>query len=251
MKRFGAWIFSAGLAFLTGSASAQELRVGAAANAAPALNEIAALFQAKSGIAVMVSYGSSGNLARQIEQGAPHRLFLSADEETAKTLVTKGLTRDGGAVYARGQTILFVPHGSPVAPDLGLLKRDFEAGRLKRMAIANPDYAPYGRVAVKVLERLGLWPAMRPHLIFGENVSQAAHFAQSGSVDAAILPASFVEALKEKGRIALIADRLAPPIAQRMVIVRPVSPEAVSFHEFLLGAEAQAIFARHGYAPPG
>ncbi|MCC7167434.1 MAG: molybdate ABC transporter substrate-binding protein [Rhodospirillales bacterium] len=250
MGRRAAGIFVAGWAFLTGGGEAAELRVAAAANLQPALVEIAALYRVRTGTEVSISYGSSGNLARQIEQGAPHRLFLSADEETARILVAKGLTRDEGAVYARGLSILFVPTGSPTTLDLGLLKADFEAGRLTRLAIANPDYAPYGRQAVKVLEALGLWPAIRPNLVLGESVAQTAHFALTGSVDAAILPAAFVGALKDKGRVALIADRYAAPLAQRMVVIRPVDPQASAFHDFILSAEAQAIFARHGYAPP-
>ena len=156
--------------------------VAAASDLRFALEEIAAAFRRDSGVSARLSFGASGNLTRQIEQGAPFELFLSADEAFVARLASQNLTRDGGDLYAVGRLALFAPHGSPLVPDAQLagLKRLLARGGDWRFAIANPEHAPYGRAAEQALRASGLWETLRPRLVVGENVSQAAQFASSG-----------------------------------------------------------------------
>ena len=149
--------------------------VAAAADLGPALTEIAGQFRNDTGQAVEPVFGSSGTLARQIRDGAPFELFLSADESFVDTLAQAGATRDRGTLYAVGRIVLFAPTGSPLDPAGGFdaLRRLLDQGRVSRFAIANPAHAPYGRAAEAALRTHGLWPALQPRLVLGENVAQA------------------------------------------------------------------------------
>ncbi len=195
--------------------------IAAASDLKFALDEILAQFASDTGVATRVTYGSSGNFARQIERGAPFELFLSADESFVLALAERGLTRDRGALYAIGRIVLFTPEGSPLTPDPGLahLARRLGDGSSGRIAIANPEHAPYGRAAQQALQSLGLWAAMQPRIVLGENVSQAAQFAVSGNADGGIIAYSLAiaPALRVRGRY-----------ASRAILARYgfVSPEA-------------------------
>lgn len=162
--------------------------IAAAADLKFALDAVAARFRAETGRQVAVTYGSSGNFARQLAQDAPYQVFLSADEGFVLRLVDAGKTLDRGAPYAEGRIVLFAPHGSPLKPDASLtdLKVALENGRVHKFAIANPEHAPYGRAAEEALASQGLWEKARPLLVLGENVSQAAQFATSGSTQGGI-----------------------------------------------------------------
>ena len=228
--------------------------IAAASDLQFALDEILTQFKSDTGIAVRVTYGSSGNFARQIEQGAPFELFLSADESFVFALAERKLTRDRGALYAVGRIVLFTPAGSPLTPDPRLehLARRLADGSSGRIAIANPEHAPYGRAAQQALHSLGLWPALQPHVVLGENVSQAAQFAASGNADGGIVAYSLAiaPALRDRGRYALIPDSLHEPIRQRMVLTRQASPEAVRLYEYLRTPASRAILARYGFVAP-
>ncbi|MDP1533966.1 MAG: molybdate ABC transporter substrate-binding protein, partial [Rubrivivax sp.] len=168
----------------SGLAGAQDVPVVAAASDLKfALDEVIDSFRQQSGRTLRVSYGSSGNFYRQIAQDAPFQLFLSADEAFVFKLADQGLTADRGALYAIGRIVLFAPTGSPLGVDADFsdLRRALADGRLKKFAIANPEHAPYGRAAMQALQSAGLWQAIEPRLVLGENVSQAAQFAASGS----------------------------------------------------------------------
>ena len=156
--------------------------VAAAADLKFALAEVATAFEKQTGQAVKLTFGSSGNFATQLEQGAPFQLYFSADEAYVQRLAAKGLTRDDGTVYAVGRIVLFAPHGSPLTVDaqLGDLKAGLADGRVRRFAIANPEHAPYGRRAMEALQRAGIWDAIRPKLVMGENIAQTAQFATTG-----------------------------------------------------------------------
>ncbi len=150
---------------------------------------MAAAYTRETGQSVRIAYGSSGNFRRQIAQGAPFELFLSADEGFVFALAKQGFTLDDGALYAIGRLALVVPAGSPLKLDGEL--RDIAAavadGRLRKFAIANPEHAPYGRAAEEALRRAGaVGRASAGHLVLGENVSQAAQFATSGSAQGGI-----------------------------------------------------------------
>ncbi|MGE0373370.1 MAG: molybdate ABC transporter substrate-binding protein, partial [Gammaproteobacteria bacterium] len=147
--------------------------MAAAADLKFALTEVASRFTTETGQTVTLVFGSSGMFATQLEQGAPFELFLSADEQYVFALADQGLTRDRGTLYAIGRIVLFIPHESPLHPDAGWrgLEAALAAGRLRRFAIANPAHAPYGRAARAALHHRGLWDALAPHLVLGENAA--------------------------------------------------------------------------------
>lgn len=229
----------------------QPPRIAAAASLQFTLPEIVIAFQRKTGIGAHVTYGSSGNFTRQIAQGAPFELFLSADEQYAVDLVRLGLTIDSSRVYALGRIAMIVPKGSDIelSPDLAGLRSAIDGGSLKHFAIANPDHAPYGRAARETLESLGLWQAIQPFLVKGENASQATQFAVSGSSEGGIVPYS----LAMSPAIVRLSDNMPipesnhQPIRQHMVLMRGASEIAGQFFEFLGEAEASAIFEKNGY----
>jgi molybdate transport system substrate-binding protein len=165
------------------TATAQDVPVVvAAADLQFALTEIADAFKKETKREVKLTFGSSGNFFRQIQQGAPFQMYLSADEKFAFDLADKGLTIDRGKLYAVGRIVIITPHGSPLKADgtLADLKAALADGRIKKFAIANPEHAPYGLRAEEALRHVGLWDALKDKLVLGENVSQAAQFATSG-----------------------------------------------------------------------
>lgn len=238
-----------------GPAAAQAPLVAAASDLQFALPEIAARFRAGTGQEVRLVFGSSGNIARQIEQGSPVELFLSADEAFVFRLAEGGHTRDRGALYAIGRIVLFTPPGSPVAAAGGLeaLGAALAAGRISRFAIANPEHAPYGRAAEQALRAAGLWEGLRPRLVLGENVSQAAQFALAGGSQGGIVAYSLVlaPALAGRGAHALLPEALHDPLRQRMVLTRRAGPVASAFHDFLQQPAAREVMRRYGFTLPG
>ena len=203
---------------------------------------------------VSLAFGASGNLARQIRQGAPFELFLSADESFPLALAEEGLTRDRGAVYATGRLAIVVPRGSTLAADgtLGDLRAALAEGRIARFAIANPVHAPYGRAAKQALENAGIWDAVEPKLVYGENIAQAAQFAVSGSAQGGIVAWSLASTpkLAAISDAAPIPERLHAPLHHRMVLLTGAGQTAEAFYDWLLGPEARAILERNGFSPP-
>lgn len=235
-------------------ASAATPLVAAASDLQFALDEIVRRFGRDTGISPRVTYGSSGNFARQIEQGAPFELFLSADESYVARLADLRLTRGDGALYAVGRLVLFTPHGSPLQPDPRLehLAARLASGESGRLAIANPEHAPYGRAAEQALRSLGLWEAVQPRLLFGENVAQAAQFASSGNADGGIVAYSLAlaPALRDRGTFALLPDTLHAPLRQRMVLLKRASPAAARFYDYLRSPASRAILRQSGFVLP-
>ena len=228
--------------------------VAAASDLSFALTEIAERFAREQGQRVELVFGSSGTLARQIRDGAPFELFLSADEGFVATLADAGLTRDGGAVYGMGRIVLFAPRGSPLRPEQGLegLARLLDSGRPVRLAIANPAHAPYGRAAEAALRTHGLWERVRPRLVLGDNVSQAAQFATTGNAVGGIIAYSLALAppVAARGTFALIAAGDHPPLRQRMVRLKRSGALAGRFYEYLQLPPALHILQRYGFALP-
>jgi molybdate transport system substrate-binding protein len=228
--------------------------IAAAANLNFALREVADRFQRDEGASVELVFGASGTLTRQIRDGAPFEMFLAADEEFPKQLSDAGLTRDAGAVYAVGRLALFAPKGSPLKVDSRLegLSRLLEAGRVTRFAIANPEVAPYGRAAEAVLRKHGMWDAIRPSLVLGDTVAQAAQFATTGNAVGGLVAYSLVLAPEfgDRGTYAVIPDTDYPPLRQRMVLLKRAGTIAERFYRYVLGATARAILRKHGFAVP-
>lgn len=230
-------------------------RVAAASDLQYALTELAAAYEAGSGERVEVTFGSSGTLTRQILDGAPFDVFLSADEAFVQRLVDAGLTRDGGDLYAIGRIVLFAPAGSPLEPAEGLegLGRLLADGQVPRFAMANPEHAPYGRAAEQALRRHGLWDALQPALVLGENVTQAAQFATTGNAVGGIIAYSLAlaPAMRDRGRHALIAADDHAPLRQRMVRLTRAGPVAERFYEYLQQPGARETLSRYGFSQPG
>lgn len=229
--------------------------VAAASDLQVALEEIAAAFTGETGRSVRLVTGSSGNFSRQIRQGAPFQLFLSADEDYVLDLARDGFARDEGTLYAVGRVALLVPDGSPLMADgmLDDLKAALADGRLVKFAIANPEHAPYGRRAEEVLRHRGLWDAIRPKLVIGENVSQAAQFAASGNAQGGIVAYSLALApqLAAHSKFALVPQDWHSPLRQRMVLLKNAGPVAEDFYDYLRKPPARAILARNGFVVPG
>lgn len=229
--------------------------VAAAASTQFALEEIADAFRAATGHRIRVSLGSSGNLARQIRQGAPYRIFLSADERYVLDLSRDGFTLGDGALYSVGRIVIIVPHGSPLKPDGTLedLRAALADGRLTKFAIANPEHAPYGQRAEEALRHAGLWDEIRKHLVFGENVSQAAQFAISQNAQGGVIAYSLARSSKvsERGAFALIPETWHRPLRQRMALVKGAGPVARQLYDFMQQPPARAVFRKYGFTLPG
>lgn len=229
-------------------------RVAAASDLQFALTEVADQFAKETDQRVELVFGSSGTLARQIQDGAPFALFLSADEAFVGQLARAGRTRDRGTLYAIGRIVLFAPHGSPLVASEGLdgLARLIERRQVPRFAIANPEHAPYGRAAEQALQKRGLWEGLRPALVLGENVSQAAQFATTGNAVGGIIAYSLALAppMKARGTHFLIPADDHAPLRQRMVLLANAGPVAERFYRYVQEPAGRATLARYGFVLP-
>jgi molybdate transport system substrate-binding protein len=253
--RFAAIAALVAMAFAPLAAAADIANVAAASDLQFALTDIVAAFKAKTGRDVRLSFGSSGNFRRQIADGAPFDVFLSADASYADALVAEHRTQGDGVVYAIGRIALFVPNGSPIEadPQLRGVAAALRAGTLRKFAIANPEHAPYGRAARDVLERKGLWNAIEPHLVLGENVSQAAQFAVNGGADAGIVAWSLLRApgVASRGKAVVLPASEHAPLVQKMVLLARAGDTARAFYGFVQTPAAREILGRYGFeAPP-
>ena len=236
------------------SAADSAPHIAAAADLQFVLPEIAAAFTRGGGGPLRLSFGSSGNFARQIIQGAPFELFLAADERFAAQVVAAQRAEGDGRHYATGRLALFLPQGSPISADRDLA--DFAAavhdGRLKRLALANPEHAPYGRAAREVLENRGLWAAVQDRLALGDNAAQAAQFAASGAAQAGLIPLSLARApeMARRGAFVTLPESWHAPLRQTLVLVKGAGSEAHAFAAFLRGPQARGILTRHGFGLP-
>lgn len=228
--------------------------VAAASDLKFALEEVAAQFEKDTGHKLRLVFGSSGNFYSQLLQGAPFHLFMSADEGFVFKLAEAGKTEGRGKLYAFGRIGIKVPKGSSLKADGQLkdLSAALKDGRLKRFAIANPEHAPYGMRAEEALRRAGLWEQISSKLVYGENVSQAAQFALSGSTQGGIIAYSLALApqVKAQGDFALIPEEWHQPLVQRMVLMKNAPAAAKAFYDHLSTPAAQAVMVRYGFAMP-
>lgn len=227
--------------------------VAAASSMQLAVTEISARFEAETGRKVTLNFGSSGNFARQIQQGAPFELFMSADEDFVFRLADAGLTRDRGTLYAAGRIVLYVPKGSKINLDAELKGLWAGWGEVRKFAIANPELAPYGRAAEQALRSLKLWDIVKPKLVMGENIAQTAQFVTTRSAEAGIIALSLALApeLARQGDHVLLPESLHQPLLQRMVLTSRAGETAAMFYKYLQEPAARAILARHGFVLPG
>lgn len=238
------------------SAPAQEpvraLSVAIAANLKPAFDEIVPLFRARNpGVEVKVTVGASGALHAQLQNGAPFDLFLSADVEFPGKLAAAGLTTGPATIYALGKLVVWVPNGSNVDVERAGLAA-LRDPSVRKIAVANPQVAPYGRAAVEALRAAKLLDALEPRFVLGQSVAQVAQFAQSGNAQAAFLPLSLavVPPLSKEGRHVAVPG--APPVPQALVVLRSAKDPALAkeLADFVRGPESRAILAKLGYGLP-
>jgi molybdate transport system substrate-binding protein len=253
MNIFGRVLALVCISFLAPPVGAQTLRVAAAADLQFAMNDLAERFERKTGTKVAISYGSSGNFRSQIENGAPFDVFFSADALYPQQLVSAGLAeKQSLCLYAQGHLVLW----TPAEGNLRVAGRGFEVlkdSRVEKIAIANPEHAPYGRAAVAALQKAGLYEQIKSKLVFGENISQAAQFAQSGSAQVGIVALSltYAESMKGGERWEVPAE-LYPPLHQYAVILHSSTNKAAAsaFLEFVKGDEGRNVLSKYGLTPP-
>jgi molybdate transport system substrate-binding protein len=203
-----------------GAASAQSLRIAAASDLQAALPAVAEQFEKETGQKVSLTFGSSGNFFTQIQNGAPFDVFLSADIDYPRQLEQAGLGEKGTLYqYATGRLVLWTRNDSGIDVRRGLAV--LSDARVRKIAIANPAHAPYGRAAVAAMRHEGLYDRVQPKIVMGENISQAAQFAQSGNAEIGLLALSLAlaPALKSVGRYWQVPENLHPPIEQAAIVV--------------------------------
>jgi molybdate transport system permease protein len=250
------------LAFLTAisvtfpnraASTESKLKIAAAADLQPAMDELAEQVGRETQIKIDVTYGSSGNFFSQIINGAPFDLFFSADREYPEKLVAAGLVAPGTLnTYALGQLVLWAPANEDI--DVAQLQwNSLSDGRVHKIAVANPEHAPYGRAAISALQDSGFYEKVRYKIVYGENVSQAAQFVQSGNAQVGIIPKSLAASPGMKGGNVWDVPRGAfPPIEQAAVILKSSHniQEARAFVKFIGSNHGRAILARYGFAFP-
>jgi len=239
-----------------GSDPGTALTVAAAADLRYAMDEIVSAYQeTHPDSTVSVTYGSSGNFYGQISNGAPFDVYFSADADYPRRLEQAGLADPGSTrPYAVGRLAVWAPRGSPLdVASLGL--QVLADPRARKVAIANPEHAPYGRAAVAAMKSAGVYDAVAGKLVLGENASQAAQFVDTGAADVGVLALSLVLAppLAGHGAYALVPADLHPPIEQAAVVLRRAGDGAmaISFLDFALGPQGRAILDRYGFGRPG
>ncbi len=253
---FRASIFVAVFMVLTAiPASAGEVIIAAASDLNFAFKELVSAFEQQTGDHVKLSLGSSGNFFSQIQNGAPYDLYFSADIRYPQKLVESGhAVAESLYTYAIGRIVLWLPTQSTVSVERTGLDALLD-GSIKKIAIANPKHAPYGRAAVAALQKTGLYERVKDRLVYGENISQAAQFVESGAADAGIIARSLALAplMKAAGTYWEIPAEFHPPLEQGVIQLKGARQPTVArkFLEFLKGSEGQAIMTRYGFVVPG
>ncbi|MEJ7138049.1 molybdate ABC transporter substrate-binding protein [Amphibiibacter pelophylacis] len=233
------------------SAQADTLTVAAAADLKFALDEIVTGFEkAHPGDTVNVVYGSSGQFQAQIQQGAPYDLFFSADIAFPRALAKAGFAASKVVPYALGRIVLW----SPTLDARSMTLQSLTDPRIKHIAIANPRHAPYGQRAEEALRAAGLWDALQPRLVFGENIAQTAQFVQTGNAQIGVIALSLAKSpqLARLGGYALIPESMHQPLEQGYIITRRAADSALArrFVQTVDSPAARQVLARYGFEPP-
>ncbi|MGC2233735.1 MAG: molybdate ABC transporter substrate-binding protein, partial [Candidatus Acidiferrum sp.] len=208
---------------------AQEITVAAAADLKFAMSEVAGQYEKQTGNKVNVTYGSSGNFFSQLQNGAPFDLFFSADIDYARKLETAGLAEPGTLYrYAIGQIVIWAPADSKV--DVTALGwKALLSASVQKIAIANPEHAPYGRAAVAAMQKAGIYDRVKAKLVYGNNISQAAQFVQSGNAQVGIVALSLaVSSAMQDGRRWDIPADMHPPIEQAVIVLKNAKNKAAA-----------------------
>jgi molybdate transport system substrate-binding protein len=245
-------IFAASCLAQVNFAQEKTIRVAAAADLQSAMPEIARAFEAQTGTSVDVAFGSSGNFYAQIQNGAPLDVFFSADNEYPKKLEESGFAEPHSTeTYGVGKIVLWMPANAKCNPE-----RDgwqcLQDPAVKKIAIANPAHAPYGKAAVAALQKAGIYEAIKAKLVLGENISQAAQFVQSGNAQAGIMAYSLaLSPALQDGKKWMIPAELYPRIEQTVVVLKSAKekPAAKEFVKFATHGLGREILAKYGFEP--
>lgn len=246
------FIFLAVSFALTGSVFAQVATIAVAANMKDAFAEIAAEFKSTGKPEMRVVYGSSGNFAAQIMNGAPFSLFIAADEQFPLELFKNGKTVDDGSIYAIGKLVIITKRSSGIY--LSDSKSDIAKAisKANKVAIAKSEIAPYGRAAVQYLKAEGLWDLAKDKLVYADNIGSATTYVASGAADLGFTAFSLAkspELLRQTSYVA-VDTKMYEPIKQRMVLIKGAPQEAQDLYRFMQGPKAKAILQKYGYSTP-
>jgi len=233
----------------------RPLKVAAAADLAKAFEDVGKAFETESGARVVFSFGSSGLLAKQIEEGAPFDVFAAANQSFADEAVKSGAcVEEGQALYARGRIVIWTKKEIATPPKT---LADLKDSRFTKVAIANPEHAPYGRAAKEALRSAGAWESVSKKVVFGENIQQTFQFVQSGNVDVAIVALSLA-VTAEGGQYVPVDPGLHAPLDQKLVVCKGGAREdgkpreqARAFAAFVNSEEGRGIMKRYGFLLPG
>ncbi len=233
----------------------KSLRIGAAADLQPVLPPLIANFERATGTTVEVSYASSATLTTQILNGAPYDLFLAANRAFPQRIVAAKLAAESQPVtYARGALVLWVRHGVLRVLNDPLTMQSLEDKSVHRIAIANPEHAPYGAAAVSALHAAGLTTAVQSKLVFAENIAQAAQFGQSGNAECALISKTIAitPIMQQAGRYVVVPVNSYPPIDQGAVVLRNAAhaQAARKFLEYLQSPAGRKLLAASGLDVP-
>jgi len=233
-------------------AQERQIRIAAAADLQFAMPELAQRFEEQTGAKVVVSYGSSGNFFSQIQNGAPFDLFFSADLEYPRKLAGAGYCEPGTLfTYATGRLVIWA-HADLRIGVRSLGWKALLDPRVRKLAVANPAHAPYGKAALAALRGAGIYEQVKSKLVFGENVSQAAQFAQSGDAQAGIVALALaLSPPMRNGEQWMIPQQLYPPLEQGGVLLKTSKEKniALAFLDFVKSAAGRAILEKWGFMP--
>ncbi|HLK06270.1 MAG TPA: molybdate ABC transporter substrate-binding protein [Candidatus Acidoferrum sp.] len=235
------------------SSAQQTLKIAAASDLKFALTDLAATYEKQAGVKLSLTFGSSGNFFAQIQNGAPFDLFFSADSDYPRKLNEAGLVLPNSAdSYAIGKLVLWSPGNSKLTPEKSGWQSLLDPS-VQKIAIANPDHAPYGRAALEALKNSGLYEKIKSKLVFGENISQAAQFVQSGAAQIGILAASITASPSfALGHSWKIPQDQYTPLLQSFVVLKTSANKdaALAFVAYVKSPAAQAILEKYGFAKP-
>ena len=233
----------------TGTPAPEPLVVSAASDLILAFGELGPLYEQETGTPVVFNFGSTGKLAQQIDQGAPVDLFAAANISFVNDLAARGrVLPDSVQLYARGRLTLWTRADADFTVET---LEDLLRPEVRRVAIANPEHAPYGMAAREALQSAGVWEGVQPKLVLGENVRQTLQFAETGDADVAIVALSL--SIPSDGRWTLIPENLHTPIEQALAVVAdsPRQAQARQFAAFINGPRGRPIMRKYGFVLPG
>lgn len=229
------------------SANGKTVRVAAASDLARAFTDLGKQFEAQTGTKLVFDFGSSGLLAKQIEQGAPFQLYAAANRAFAEQVVKSGKCDAATlALYSRGRVVLWSKSGQVTKLS------DITDPKYKRIGIANPDHAPYGKAAKQAMEKAGIYDAVKSRLVLTENVQQAMTYAKEGSVDISFAALSLAIANESKEYYAVELD-LHEPLEQTLVVcgTGPAADSARELAKYIVGDQGRALMERYGFSTTG